>query len=83
MDEKKPRNFKYCELIEFVEDRPGHDKRYSINSTKIQNELGWKSNFKLEESIEKTVNWYLDNYDWVKKIKAKSKYVGERIGKKN
>ena len=81
LDKRKPASSPHSKLIEYVKDRPGHDKRYSINSTKIQNELGWKSNFKLEESIEKTVNWYLDNYDWVKKIQSNSKYGGERIGR--
>jgi len=81
LDKKKPRSSSYSELIEYVKDRPGHDKRYSIDSSKINKELGWKSKFKLEESIEKTVNWYLDNYDWVKKIQSNSKYGGERIGR--
>ena len=49
------------DLIEFVEDRPGHDFRYSLNSKKITNELGWKPKFSFEDGIEKTINWYLDN----------------------
>ena len=52
------------ELIEFVEDRPGHDWRYSLDSTKIRNELDWKENVNFEKGIEKTVKWYLDNNDW-------------------
>ena len=72
MDKRKPANSSYSNLIEHVKDRPGHDRRYSIDSSKINKELGWKSNFKLEESIEKTVNWYLDNHSWVKKIQEKS-----------
>jgi len=52
------------ELIEFVEDRPGHDWRYSLDSKKIRNELGWKENVNFEKGIEKTVKWYLDNNDW-------------------
>ena len=83
LDKRKPASSPHSKLIEYVKDRPGHDNRYSIDSSKIRNKLGWKSNFKLEESIEKTVNWYIDNYDWVKKIKAKSKYVGKRIGQIN
>ena len=83
LDKRKPANSSYSNLIEYVKDRPGHDKRYSIDSSKINEELGWKSNFKLEESIEKTVNWYLDNYSWVKKIQEKSQYGGERIGQIN
>ena len=83
LDKRKPANSSYSNLIEYVKDRPGHDRRYSIDSSKINRELGWKSNFKLEESIEKTVNWYLDNYRWVKKIQEKSQYGGERIGQIN
>ena len=83
LDKRKPANSSYSDLIEYVKDRPGHDRRYSIDSSKINKELGWKSNFKLEESIEKTVNWYLDNYRWVKKIQEKSQYGGERIGQIN
>ena len=49
------------DLIEFVEDRPGHDFRYSLNSEKITHELGWKPKFSFEDGIEKTINWYLDN----------------------
>ncbi|WP_022846473.1 MULTISPECIES: dTDP-glucose 4,6-dehydratase [unclassified Desulfurobacterium] len=53
------------ELITFVKDRPGHDFRYSLNTEKIEKELGWKAKVKFEEGIEKTVKWYLDNIDWV------------------
>jgi dTDP-glucose 4,6-dehydratase len=49
------------ELIEFVEDRPGHDFRYSLDSKKISNKLGWKNNTSFDEGIRKTVQWYLDN----------------------
>ena len=83
LDKKKPRSSPYSELIEYVKDRPGHDKRYSIDSSKINKELGWKSNYKLENSIEETVDWYLKNFDWLKKIKANSEYGGERIGQIN
>ena len=83
LDKKKPRSSSYSELIEYVKDRPGHDKRYSIDSSKIKKELGWKSNYKLENSIEETVDWYLKNFDWLKKIKANSEYGGERIGQIN
>jgi dTDP-glucose 4,6-dehydratase len=51
-------------LIEFVEDRPGHDVRYSLNSSKIQEELGWKPLQSFEKGIEATVRWYLENEDW-------------------
>jgi dTDP-glucose 4,6-dehydratase len=51
-------------LITFVEDRPGHDARYSLDSSKIHEELGWKPKFGFEESLESTVQWYLDNERW-------------------
>jgi dTDP-glucose 4,6-dehydratase len=51
-------------LITFVEDRPGHDTRYSLDSTKARKELGWKPTFSFEKSLESTVKWYLDNETW-------------------
>ncbi|WP_457640399.1 dTDP-glucose 4,6-dehydratase [Persephonella sp.] len=62
------------DLIEFVKDRPGHDFRYSLNTEKIEKEIGWKAKIKFEEGIEKTVKWYLDNIDWVER---KLKYLKE------
>jgi len=56
------------ELIEFVKDRPGHDKRYAIDSSKIQNELGWKPQFSFEQAIEHTIDWYLENKQWWSRI---------------
>ena len=53
------------ELIRFVTDRPGHDLRYAIDSSKITNELGWKPSLTFEQGIERTVEWYLNNQDWV------------------
>ena len=55
-------------LIEYVKDRPGHDRRYAIDSTKIQNELGWKPFFTFEDAIEKTIDWYLQNETWWTRI---------------
>ena len=62
------------DLITFVKDRPGHDFRYSLNTDKIEREIGWKAKVKFEEGIEKTVKWYLDNMEWVEK---KLKYLKE------
>lgn len=56
------------ELIEFVKDRLGHDRRYSIDSSKIENELGWKPEFKFEDAIERTIEWYLQNKSWWERI---------------
>jgi len=56
------------DLIEFVEDRPGHDFRYSMNSSKIRTELSWKNKMKFDEGLKKTVDWYLLNKNWWKDI---------------
>jgi dTDP-glucose 4,6-dehydratase len=55
-------------LIEFVEDRPGHDFRYSMDSQKIKKELNWQTKVNFEEGIKKTVDWYLSNREWWKNI---------------
>ena len=52
------------DLMEFVDDRPGHDFRYSMDSNKLQNELDWKSKTNFESGIGNTVNWYLNNPNW-------------------
>jgi dTDP-glucose 4,6-dehydratase len=56
------------EQIQFVKDRPGHDRRYAIDSTKIQKEIGWTPKYKFEDAIELTVKWYLENQDWWRKV---------------
>ena len=56
------------ELIRYVTDRPGHDRRYAIDAGKIKNELGWEPSLTFEEGIRKTVDWYLDNRDWVASV---------------
>jgi dTDP-glucose 4,6-dehydratase len=56
------------ELIQFVKDRPGHDRRYAIDSTKIQRELGWKPKFSFSQAIEKTIDWYVKDKVWWEKI---------------
>ena len=55
-------------LIEYVKDRLGHDRRYAIDSTKIQTEFGWKPKFTFEEAIQFTIDWYLQNEQWWKRI---------------
>ncbi|WP_295722216.1 dTDP-glucose 4,6-dehydratase [uncultured Methanobrevibacter sp.] len=57
-------------LIQFVKDRLGHDRRYAIDSTKIQNELNWKPKYTFEVGIVETINWYLDNQDWISSVKT-------------
>jgi dTDP-glucose 4,6-dehydratase len=58
------------ELITFVNDRPGHDRRYAIDSTKLKRELGWIPEESLETGIHKTIKWYLDNQEWVGRVKS-------------
>jgi dTDP-glucose 4,6-dehydratase len=58
-------------LIRFMADRPGHDKRYAINSGKIRRELGWKPEHTLEDGLRETVKWYLDNGAWVDAIRRR------------
>ena len=69
----------YSELITFVEDRPGHDFRYAINAEKIQKELGWFPSESFYTGIKKTVEWYLENETWWRKIQDQ-KYNQERLG---
>jgi dTDP-glucose 4,6-dehydratase len=57
-------------LIKFVEDRPGHDRRYAIDSTKLRNELGWNTFYSFDEALDLTIRWYLENQAWWKKIKS-------------
>jgi dTDP-glucose 4,6-dehydratase len=70
----------YAELITFVEDRPGHDRRYAINANKIEQELGWKPQETLASGLEKTVEWYLSNRPWWQAVLDGS-YRLERLGK--
>lgn len=80
LDRLQPRaQGRYEDLITFVADRPGHDLRYAIDPTKINNELGWRASESFETGIEKTVRWYLDNGWWWRPILAKT-YAGERLG---
>ena len=69
----------YQELITFVKDRPGHDFRYAIDSSKLQNKLGWTPNETFEMGIRKTIDWYLDNKTWWQDIQNNT-YQQERLG---
>lgn len=70
LDEIVPKNQSYREQITYVKDRPGHDRRYAIDASKISHELGWKPEETFESGIRKTVLWYLDNQTWVDNIKS-------------
>jgi dTDP-glucose 4,6-dehydratase len=69
-----PDNGPHRQFIQFVKDRPGHDRRYAMNITKIENALGWQPTYNLEKGLEKTVQWYLDNIDWLNKIIEEKDY---------
>ena len=67
--------------ITFVEDRPGHDRRYAIDSGKIRRELGWAPTVSFREGLTQTVDWYLANSDWVRRVQDRG-YKGERLGRR-
>jgi dTDP-glucose 4,6-dehydratase len=77
LDEMVPQSphLPHLDLIEFVKDRPGHDRRYDIDITKISSELNWQPQVSLSDGLEKTVNWYLDNIDWVNSIRENPVYA--------
>jgi dTDP-glucose 4,6-dehydratase len=60
----------YKKLITFVPDRPGHDRRYAIDCSKIKEDIGWSRKFSFEEGLEQTVRWYLENRDWTKSVRT-------------
>ncbi|WP_138935043.1 dTDP-glucose 4,6-dehydratase [Roseovarius arcticus] len=72
----------YADLITFVTDRPGHDARYAIDPARIRAELGWRPSVSVEEGLEKTVRWYLDNEDWWRPLQGRAG-VGQRLGHKS
>lgn len=76
LDEYKPRDdgSSYHELINFVKDRPGHDRRYAMNTGKIQHELGWHPRHSLTEGLRDTVEWYLSHTEWVAAIRKQQDY---------
>jgi dTDP-glucose 4,6-dehydratase len=81
LDEQRPRadGSSRRDLINFVTDRPGHDRRYAIDCSKIEAELGWKPSRTFSEGLADTVSWYLNNEDWWRPIRDK-RYAGQRLG---
>ncbi|MBP0484506.1 dTDP-glucose 4,6-dehydratase [Sagittula salina] len=77
--EQAPKGGSYADLITFVTDRPGHDARYAIDPTRIREELDWRPSVTVEEGLEKTVRWYLDNRDWWQALLDREG-VGTRLG---
>ena len=83
LDRLQPRaSGSYTDLIAFVADRPGHDARYAIDPTRIRDELGWRPSVTIDEGLEKTVSWYLDNENWWRPLLDRSG-VGQRLGVKS
>jgi dTDP-glucose 4,6-dehydratase len=81
LDSKRPRSGgrSHRELIEFVADRPGHDRRYAIDPSKAERDLGWSADETFESGLEKTIDWFLDNEWWWRPIRERT-YGGERLG---
>ncbi len=79
LDAKRPTDTPYAEQIIFVTDRPGHDLRYAIDPTRIRTELGWRPSVTLEQGLEMTVQWYLDNEEWWQALQNR-RGVGDRLG---
>ncbi len=79
LDDLRPANHPYADQITFVTDRPGHDQRYAIDATRIEAELGWTPSVTVDEGLRLTVQWYLDNGDWLQGLMDRDG-VGERLG---
>ncbi len=81
LDQKRPKETPYADQITFVQDRAGHDLRYAIDPSRIRDELGWRPSVTVEEGLERTVQWYLDNEDWWRALQHRDG-VGQRLGTK-
>lgn len=79
LDEMAPGGAPHEQLITFVPDRPGHDRRYAIDPSKIERELGWRAKESFETGVEKTLRWYLDHRSWWEPLRE-TVYRGERLG---
>lgn len=80
LDRIRPRDSgSYADLITFVTDRPGHDARYAIDPTRIRTELGWRPSVTVEDGLERTVRWYIENEDWWRPLLLRQG-VGKRLG---
>ena len=70
LDELSPKTGPHARLITYVKDRPGHDRRYAINFSKLERDLGWRPQESFETGLRKTVQWYLDNPEWVASVRS-------------
>jgi dTDP-glucose 4,6-dehydratase len=80
LDQQRPSGAPHARLITTVKDRPGHDRRYAIDPTRISTELGWQPRHNFEAGLAATVDWYLANLDWCAAVRDRAGYSGERIG---
>lgn len=79
LDELRPAGAPHADLIEHVPDRPGHDRRYAIDATRVREEFGWRPREDFTSGLRRTVEWYLANGDWCAQVRARG-YAGERLG---
>ena len=79
LDQMRPKKEPYAKLVQFVENRPGHDARYAIDARKIKSELGWTPSHSFDARLRETVRWYLNNQVWVKNLSTRAG-VGKRLG---
>lgn len=79
LDRQRPKDRSYADQITFVQDRAGHDMRYAIDPSRIRHELGWRPSVTLEQGLERTVAWYLDNEPWWRALQDRDG-VGQRLG---
>jgi len=80
LDQRRPASAPHVRLITPVVDRPGHDRRYAIDPSRIEAELGWKPRFSFEQALAETLDWYLTHLDWCQEMRQRAGCVGERIG---
>ena len=80
LDQLRSAGAPHASLITPVADRPGHDRRYAIDPTRISSELGWQPRHGFAEGLEATVRWYVDHLDWCREVRERAGYGGERIG---
>ncbi len=79
LDRLQPKGAPHARLIQFVEDRPGHDHRYAIDATKLETELGWRAQENFETGLAKTISWYLSHENWWRPLRERV-YSGQRLG---
>ena len=80
LDQLRPAGAPHARLMTPVADRPGHDRRYAIDPSRISDELGWQPRHGFAEGLEATVRWYVDHLDWCHSVRERAGYGGERIG---